>query len=257
MPKTMWNMRMGQESKSCFNNMTVTAFYDAIMFTRVWARETMLDSKGGYMLSKPAVSDPQLVLQLINGLTGSKLDGVGMMLQQTSPLPDFYTARSRLILEETRQAQQSQMDTALHATTTVPAVSHAPVTSSLHLQTYHNSHTNSDFHRGQSRERGRRGRGRSRVRRNNSSRGPAGPQGTHTSHPPPWMQHYAPWWTQQPWPAPPVPYPTIQTPRGPSPSGNNAGILGPPPSQFYANSEASYAPTSIEQAMHTMTLNLD
>ncbi|KAD5508442.1 hypothetical protein E3N88_16145 [Mikania micrantha] len=49
------------------------------------------------------------------------------------------------------------------------------------------------------------------------------------------MQHYAPWWTQQPWPAPPVPYPTIQTPRGPSPNGNKVGILGPPPSQFYAN----------------------
>ncbi|KAD5508443.1 hypothetical protein E3N88_16146 [Mikania micrantha] len=119
------------------------------------------------------VSDSQLVLQLINGLTGSKLDGIGMMLQQTSPLPNFYTSRSRLILEETRQAQQSQTDTALHATTTVPAVSHAPGTSSLHPQTYHNSHTNSDFHRVQSRGRGRGGRGRGR--RHNSSRGQAGP----------------------------------------------------------------------------------
>ncbi|KAD7477448.1 hypothetical protein E3N88_00584 [Mikania micrantha] len=56
-----------------------------------------------------------------------------------------------------------------------------------------------------------------------------------------------------------VPYPTLPNPS-PRPftnRGHFAGILGPPPSQFYASSEASYTPTNIEQALHTMTLNPD
>ncbi|XP_023729420.1 uncharacterized protein LOC111877112 [Lactuca sativa] len=48
------------------------------------------------------VSNQCLVLQLIVGLTES-YEGIAMMIQQTKPLPDFYEARSRLILEETRK----------------------------------------------------------------------------------------------------------------------------------------------------------
>ncbi|KAL7603754.1 hypothetical protein Lser_V15G15379 [Lactuca serriola] len=49
------------------------------------------------------VSKDRLVLQLIAGL-GEKYENIATHLQQTFPLPDFYTARSKLILEETRKA---------------------------------------------------------------------------------------------------------------------------------------------------------
>lgn len=52
------------------------------------------------------VSDQRLVLQLIAGLNES-YDGVATIIQQTDPLPSFYEARSRLILEETRKAKQA------------------------------------------------------------------------------------------------------------------------------------------------------
>ncbi|KAD5508144.1 hypothetical protein E3N88_15847 [Mikania micrantha] len=197
------------------------------------------------------VSDQQLVLQLIK----SKLDGVGMMLQQTHPLPDFYVARSRLILEETRQAQQTPPETALHAAASRTATgSAAPVDLNPLPPTY----SYSDTTRGQSRGRGRVGRGRGRGRRiNTNTRSASGSHGHSSFMLPPWMQQYPQWWSPQPWSVPPVPYPTMPSPRGPPSRGNNAGILGPPPSQFYAASEASSIPTNIEQAMHTMTLNPD
>ncbi|KAD4179985.1 hypothetical protein E3N88_28576 [Mikania micrantha] len=94
-------------------------------------------------------------------------------------------------------------------------------------------------------------RGRGQGRRNiTQNRSPSQPF-------PPWMQQYQQWWSPQPWNVPPVPYPTMPTQRGPPTRGNKAGILGPSPSQFYIASEASSTPTNIEQAMHTMTLNLD
>ncbi|XP_062095296.1 uncharacterized protein LOC133801128 [Humulus lupulus] len=51
------------------------------------------------------ISNQRLVLQLIVGFN-ENYDGVATILQQTSPLPPFYEARSRLILEETCKAKQ-------------------------------------------------------------------------------------------------------------------------------------------------------
>ncbi|KAJ9554653.1 hypothetical protein OSB04_018698 [Centaurea solstitialis] len=56
------------------------------------------------------VSNDRLVLQLINGL-GDRYESLATMLQQSTPLPDFYTARSKLILEETRKNQSSKIST--------------------------------------------------------------------------------------------------------------------------------------------------
>ncbi|KAJ9537849.1 hypothetical protein OSB04_030582 [Centaurea solstitialis] len=56
------------------------------------------------------VSNDRLVLQLINGL-GDKYESLATLLQQSTPLPDFYTARSKLILEETRKNQTSKIST--------------------------------------------------------------------------------------------------------------------------------------------------
>ncbi|KAK1430107.1 hypothetical protein QVD17_12618 [Tagetes erecta] len=63
------------------------------------------------------VTNNTLVLQLISGLNG-EYDGIAMLLQQRDPLPDFYEARSKLIMEETRKSNQvTTKDTALAATT--------------------------------------------------------------------------------------------------------------------------------------------
>nr|KYP47006.1 hypothetical protein KK1_031375 [Cajanus cajan] len=51
------------------------------------------------------VSNQRLVLQLIAGLN-ENYDCVATFIQQRNPLPPFYEARSRLILEETRKAKQ-------------------------------------------------------------------------------------------------------------------------------------------------------
>lgn len=49
------------------------------------------------------VSDQRLVLQLISGLNDN-YENVATMIQQTDPLPPFYEARSKLVLEESRKA---------------------------------------------------------------------------------------------------------------------------------------------------------
>ncbi|KAL7583110.1 hypothetical protein Lser_V15G45973 [Lactuca serriola] len=52
------------------------------------------------------VSNQRLVLQLIAGLNES-YEGVAMIIQQTTPFPDFYEVRSKLIMEEARKAHQA------------------------------------------------------------------------------------------------------------------------------------------------------
>lgn len=63
------------------------------------------------------VSNQRLVLQMIAGLN-ENCDGVATIIQQANPLPQFYEARSKLVLEETRKAKRaatnvSTADTAL------------------------------------------------------------------------------------------------------------------------------------------------
>ncbi|MCI12964.1 hypothetical protein A2U01_0034074, partial [Trifolium medium] len=76
-------------------------------------------------------------------------------------------------------------------------------------------------------------------------------------YPPPWQSHNTYGgcgWMPQPWAIPPCPYPSSQwaQPNGPA---KQPGILGQRP-QAYATRTPSYAPTDIETAMHTMSLNV-
>ncbi|KAD1625200.1 hypothetical protein E3N88_42530 [Mikania micrantha] len=103
--------------QSRFSNLTLQSFLTASAYCQ--ELKVLADQLAN--VDAP-VSASQLVLQLINGLTGTRLDAVGMMLQQTKPLPDFYEARSRLILEETRQSQKPATDSPLH----VPAAPTTP-----------------------------------------------------------------------------------------------------------------------------------
>ncbi|KAL7586844.1 hypothetical protein Lser_V15G40190 [Lactuca serriola] len=202
------------------------------------------------------VSNQRLVLQLIAGLTES-YEGIAMMIQQTKPLPDFYEARSRLILEETRKANHAAQSATTEAT-------------ALNTQTSYNtgptyqvqdSNSNNNINRGRGRGRGGRGRGHGRRGGGNFGVGRGQQQPLWPSpHTQQWSTSHSlspfsqPWAALYSWPpthTPPCPYPTNQ-PRSTAP-----GLLGPRPStqQAYATSEKSYTPTDLEQAFHTMSLH--
>ncbi|XP_021762660.1 uncharacterized protein LOC110727406 [Chenopodium quinoa] len=53
------------------------------------------------------VSEQKLVIRLVSGLVNTYFDTVATMIQQTTSLPSFETARSRLLLEESRRAKDS------------------------------------------------------------------------------------------------------------------------------------------------------
>lgn len=77
-----------------------------------------------------------LVLHLIAGLT-DQFDGVATFLQQQDPLPDFYTARSKLIMEEARKANQISPNTSflVVARPTTTTTGKHPTTTALHTAT--------------------------------------------------------------------------------------------------------------------------
>ncbi|KAL2926401.1 Retrovirus-related Pol polyprotein from transposon TNT 1-94, partial [Bienertia sinuspersici] len=51
------------------------------------------------------VRDQKMVLRLCAGLRNTDYDTMATMIQQTDPLLDFYTARSKLLIEESRRAE--------------------------------------------------------------------------------------------------------------------------------------------------------
>lgn len=53
------------------------------------------------------ISDQKMVLHLAAGLAKTDFDTVATIIQQSDPLPSFTTARSRLLLEESRQSHES------------------------------------------------------------------------------------------------------------------------------------------------------
>ncbi|KAD7477194.1 hypothetical protein E3N88_00330 [Mikania micrantha] len=100
------------------------------------------------------VSNQRLVLQLISGLS-DQYEHIAMMLQQTTPLPEFYEARSRLCMEESRKANQ-----ALHS---AQAVGTALLTTNPKSDSSPRSESKPDYPTQPDRPRGR-GRGRARGR---------------------------------------------------------------------------------------------
>ncbi|KAK9078639.1 hypothetical protein SSX86_002696 [Deinandra increscens subsp. villosa] len=111
------------------------------------------------------VSNQRLVLQLIAGLPES-YEGIAMMIQQTNPLPSFYEARSKLILEETRKQNQA-------AAAAVTAG--AALVAQQHRATDNYRPPNPSYDYGNNRGQSFRGRGSNRGRRsqryNRNSRG--------------------------------------------------------------------------------------
>ena len=54
-PKTQWERRMSQQSKACFNKMTVFAFSNAVLLRRVRARHTMRDASALEITMQPVI----------------------------------------------------------------------------------------------------------------------------------------------------------------------------------------------------------
>ncbi|XP_035845915.1 uncharacterized protein LOC118492191 [Helianthus annuus] len=203
----------------------------------------------------------RLVLQLIAGLN-DQYAGIATILQQQDPLPNFYEARSKVMLVESRKAEQALLmaqtaGTALNANSNM---SQPPANSNDYRH-------NPDRHRGRGRSRGR-GRGRNswgRGRHNNtynpqtgwpnqlpvwpnsaqhqSWNGPAAPQ---PASPQQWAASQTHSWVSSP-----CPYPTAPSRPNSVNNTSGSGLLGPRPTQAHN----AYAPTDIEQALYTMSLN--
>ncbi|KAL3619451.1 hypothetical protein CASFOL_037021 [Castilleja foliolosa] len=199
------------------------------------------------------VQNQRLVLQLIAGLN-EQYDGVSMLLQQTSPLPEFYEARSKLILEGSRKANQAAGSAAAAAT-------------ALHVSSQNSSADDQKQDNNNSKGgggRGSRGRGRGKGKSSGRGRGSSSSQGQQLqqqvgANSGQGQQPYARSWGPYPSPMglahatvglPPCPYPTAAQ------RNTSAGILGPrPQQQAHSVFEVQQSPTDIEQAMYSMSLN--
>ncbi|XP_021980699.1 uncharacterized protein LOC110876847 [Helianthus annuus] len=106
------------------------------------------------------VDDVSLVLQLISGLN-EQYEGIATILQHQDPLPSFYTARSQLVLVESRKKEQ-----ALHAAKTAGTTLNITTTKAAGGD--YRQDSSSDRHRGRGRSRGR-GRGHKSWGRGRSS----------------------------------------------------------------------------------------
>nr|GEW40943.1 hypothetical protein [Tanacetum cinerariifolium] len=181
------------------------------------------------------VSNDRLVLQLVAGLNES-YDSVASHLQHTDPLLQFYEARSRLILEETRKQKQA----ATNATT---------VRSALLTTT---SVNNSKSNQSGSSHHSRNTPGYGSFININNTRGV--------------VVVVTPMFevvvdVVESWTPPPCLYPTSNW-VWPTTQNGQAGILGPRSQQAHTTtysptvaSTMGYAPTDIDTTMHTMMLN--
>ncbi|XP_060194910.1 uncharacterized protein LOC132624099 [Lycium barbarum] len=220
------------------------------------------------------VSDNPMALQLLKGLS-EEYKPFRTSVRHMSPLPSFDTLRSMLELEE-----QGNEDT---DTTSATDTNESALFSSSNDATGSQygsagngttNHSNSGS-RGRKSNKGRGGknRGGSTGGRNNNQLGQQQPKPNNKQQQPPrgnqqqqfpWM-FPSPWafYPQQPWATPPCPYPSQQqgpyfySPR-PLARDNQQGILGPRPTQAYysdgSQSTTGYAPTDINQAMHTLSM---
>ncbi|XP_076881926.1 uncharacterized protein LOC143530200 [Bidens hawaiensis] len=206
------------------------------------------------------VSEHDLVIQLVTGLN-EQYEGIGMLIQNTEPLPSFANARSRVTMEEQRKYHQAS-----HAATTAGTALHATTNKTAGHPTHaeYRSESERDRWRGRNLGRGRGrlgwGRGRGSGYNNHTTTGygynTPTPDYGHLNNYGPAHNYSSPSWTPNSnqtsnWPNPPCLYPT--TPRPNANSGNpTAGLLGPRSNQAYT---AAYTPTNIEQALYTMSLN--
>ncbi|XP_060182360.1 uncharacterized protein LOC132612030 [Lycium barbarum] len=202
------------------------------------------------------VDNSRLVLQLVSGLTES-YKGVATLIRQSDPLPQFYQARSMLVLEEAGLKKATQ-------TTDSAMVAHDLDDSHENVDQHSNHRNNYGGKRHQHRNNSGKqrsssgGRGGGKGSSGNSSSG--GGKGGSTNR---WnggqQQPQNQWLSSQQWPwpwmqwaVPPCPFPAGPWARPHFRQGQHQqpGILGPRPQQPY--SATGPTPTDIEAVMHTL-----
>ncbi|XP_076924458.1 uncharacterized protein LOC143586894 [Bidens hawaiensis] len=102
--------------KTCFTNIKLESFSSI----SAYCQELKVLSDQLANVESP-ISNANLVLQLVTGLTNTEYDAIGMFINQTVLLPTFSQARSRLTQEETRRASYNPnpiTGTALHTSLT-------------------------------------------------------------------------------------------------------------------------------------------
>ncbi|KAK9733016.1 hypothetical protein RND81_04G038200 [Saponaria officinalis] len=191
------------------------------------------------------VSNSRLVLQLVYGLAPA-YHGVGTIIRQRDPLPDFARARSMFTLEESGLAKQ--------AATSSPMAMYAKGSS---------DGDNGGSSKGGVSNAGKGGRGNGSGKKKGKGKGNSGnketasaPSQVGSTAPVPgpgqWSGYGAWQWPSPPWGYPPCPYPTGPWVRPGVSFRQQPGILGPRPAQAYTAAAGS-APTQmdIEAAMYT------
>ncbi|KAJ0555878.1 putative RNA-directed DNA polymerase [Helianthus annuus] len=207
------------------------------------------------------VTDEQLVLQLLSGLT-EQYENTASVIQQMKPLPDFYDTRSRLCMAESRKLSQAR-HSAQSAGTALTATTESRQRDDRDKSEHREQRTEySDRGRARGRGRGRGGRGRNGGGRGRGGYGYSGTgntqSGSNNFSTYPTVGGYYPWPCYPTWagphvstphsqwatwnPIPPCPYPTVNKPS----NNNSPGILGPRPPQ--------HMPTDLNHAMYAMSL---
>ncbi|XP_022023574.1 uncharacterized protein LOC110923826 [Helianthus annuus] len=143
------------------------------------------------------ITEEQLVLQLLMGLTEA-YESTATIIQQTSPLPDFYETRSRLCMAETRKVNQVRNAAQAAGTALVATSDSHPPPNSENPDSRSGSsryEARSDSNRDQN-TRGRghgRGRGRGRGGSAGRGRGNSTTQFTGQHGYPPWPFGFNSW----------------------------------------------------------------
>ncbi|XP_021715992.1 keratin, type I cytoskeletal 9-like [Chenopodium quinoa] len=159
-----------------------------------------------------AVDNNRLMLQLVAGLTES-YHGVATLIRQSTPLPQFYQARSMLTLEEAGLARKDA-----HSATAMVAVSTRDTDFGANSGSVRGKNKNPKKNGGGRKQSGGgqsagggRGSGTGGGQTSGGSRGGPGQQGQQqgwSSFPPSWQQQYPPWGWVPHWTPQPCPYPT-------------------------------------------------
>ncbi|XP_021749891.1 uncharacterized protein LOC110715611 [Chenopodium quinoa] len=220
------------------------------------------------------VSEQKMVIRLVSGLTNSDFDTVATMIQQTDPLPSFNSARSRLLLEESRRTNdqgQSAQSSFVAQQETAPSSGY----NNQQQPPFQGVRGSGGRGRGgRTGAKGGGGKGRGKGRGNSSNKMPSNntsqqqPDPTQQQqwpNPPFWPGYQAHPWQPQQWPGswatPPCPYPSIPGPIGQplrqsSPSGPS--LTSGPSQQAYMASPSPYGrlytPMELGSAYSTMTL---
>ncbi|XP_021747922.1 uncharacterized protein LOC110713783 [Chenopodium quinoa] len=85
-----------------FNHLHLSKFSDISSYCR-----ELKNLKDQLANVDQSVLEQKLVIRLVSGLVNTNFDTVTAMIQKTTPLPSFETTRLRLLLEESRRANDS------------------------------------------------------------------------------------------------------------------------------------------------------